>query len=122
MENRLAHDDGQVQLDHFLDLASLTLGNIASDGLRRALDRFGGDFQAGQDSHLLPAVIEGRLLTHQGVHAAHSGGELRMLDIQFDIGGEQAGVTVPAQIVGPRYVHRAHHGKDRFGAQLPVVG
>ena len=66
-------------------------------------------------------VIEGSLLADQSVHTAHSGGEFRILDIQFDIGWELAEVTVRARVAGPRNVDRAHGGEDRFGAQLPVV-
>jgi hypothetical protein len=55
------------------------------------------------------------------MHAADPGGGFRILDIQFDIGWELADVTVRAQVVGPRYVHRAHRGEDWFGAQFPVV-
>ena len=67
-----------------------------SDGLRRAFHRFGGYFQIGQELHLLAAVIEGSLLAHQSLHATHSGGSFRVLDIQFDIGRELADVTVRA--------------------------
>ena len=61
-----------------------------------ALHRFGGHFQAGQDLHLLVIVIEGGLLADQSEHSAHSGGQLRILDIQLAIRGELAGMTVPA--------------------------
>jgi len=66
-------------------------------------------------------MIERSRLTDQSMHAAHSGGGFRILDIQVDIGGELSVVTVRAQVIGPRYVHRAHRGENRFVAQLPVV-
>ena len=97
------------------------LRDVVSDGLCGALHRFGGHLQAGQNLHLLATVIEGSLLADQSVHTAHSGGEFRILDIQFDIGWELAEVTVRARVAGPRNVDRAHGGEDRFGAQLPVV-
>ncbi len=74
-----------------------------ADGLRRALHRFGGHLQAGQHLHLLAAVIEGRLLADQTPACGAPRRELRILDVQFDIGGELAGMTVRAQVVGPRY-------------------
>ena len=69
---------------------------------------------------MLASVVEGRLLAHQRLHAAHPRGELRVLDIQFDIGGELARLAVRAQVVGTQHFHRAHHGQDGLGAQLPV--
>ena len=66
-------------------------------------------------------MIEGRLLAHHRLHAAHSRRELRVFDVQFDVGGELAGMAVRAQVVGARYFHLAHRGQNRLGAQLPVV-
>src|SRR5439155_1140541 len=68
--HRLADDDGQIQLQGFLDLSLLALGDIGSDGLCRTLHGFGGHLQAGQKLHLLAAVIERGLLAHQTLHAA----------------------------------------------------
>ena len=39
-----------------------------------------------------------------------------ILDIQFDIGRELAGVTVRAQEIGTRYLYRTHRRENRFGA------
>jgi hypothetical protein len=44
-----------------------------------------------------------------------------MLDVQFDIGGALADVTVRTPIVGTGDFHRPHGGQYRLGAQLPVV-
>ena len=99
-------DDGQVQLQGLLDLLLLALSDIGSEGFRRTLHRFGGHLQAGQNFHLFAAVIEGGLLAHQRLHAAHPGREFRVLDVQFDIGGKLAGVTVRAPIVGTGDFHR----------------
>ncbi len=93
---RLADLNGQIQLDSPLNLLLFSPGDIAADGLRRALDRFGGYLQTGQDLDLLAARIEGRLLADQCLHAAHTRGNLGLLNVQFDIGGELAGVTVSA--------------------------
>jgi hypothetical protein len=70
----------------------LALGDIASDDLCRTLHGFGGHLQSSQKLDLLTAMIKGRLVTYQSLHAAHSGREFRRLDIQLDIGGELAGV------------------------------
>ena len=96
-------------------------GDILSDGFRRPLHGFGGHLQIGEQLHLLASVIEGRLLAHHRLHAAHPGRELRVFDVQFDIGGELAGVAVRAQVVGARHFHLAHRRQNRFGAQFPVV-
>src|SRR5258708_11200871 len=66
-------------------------------------------------------VMGGCLLADRRLHAAYSGGGFGILDIQFDIGWELSAVTVRAQVIGPRYVHPAHCGEHRLGAQLPVV-
>ena len=68
----------------------LTLSDIFSDRFRRALHSLGGHFQAGQDLHLLAAVIEGGILAHHRLHAAHAGREFRVLDVQFHIGRKLA--------------------------------
>jgi hypothetical protein len=75
------HNDRQIQLHGFGDLALLAPGNVSANRLCHALYRFGGHFQAGQDFHLLATVIQGRLLAHHGLHAAYTGGELRILDV-----------------------------------------
>jgi hypothetical protein len=77
----------------FLDLCLLTLGNISSDGLGRALHGFGGHLQAGQELQLLAAAIEGGFLAYQSLHAAHPGRKLRVLDVQFDIHWKLTGVA-----------------------------
>jgi hypothetical protein len=46
--NRFPGDDRQIQLQSFLDLCLLTLGDLASDGLGDTLDGFGGHLQTGQ--------------------------------------------------------------------------
>jgi hypothetical protein len=46
--NRFTGDDRQIQLQSFLDLSMLALGDIASDGLGDPLHGFGGHLQTGQ--------------------------------------------------------------------------
>jgi len=79
--NRLANGDGQIELHRSLDLLVFLLSDIPSDGLCRTLDRLGRPLQARQNFQLLAAVIEGSLLAHQGLHAAHPGRKLRPLDV-----------------------------------------
>ena len=85
---------------------------------RRPLYRFGGHLQIGKQFHLLASLIEGRLLAHHRLHAAHSGRELGIFDIEFDVGGKLAGMAVRAQVIGARYFRLAHCGQDWLGAQL----
>jgi hypothetical protein len=119
--NRLPRDDRKVQRPHFRDFPLLALSDIGADPLRCALHRFGGHLQAGQNFHLFPPVIEGGLLAHESLHAAHSRREFRVLDVQFHIGGKLTGVTVRAPVAGTGDFHRAHGGQHGLGTQLPVV-
>ena len=119
--NRLPGHDGKVQRQGLRDFLLLALRDIGAEGLRRTLHRFGGHLQARQNFHLFTALIEGGLLAHQRLHAPHPGREFRVLDVQFDIGGKLAGVTVRAPVVGAGDFHRAHGGQHGLGAQLPVV-
>jgi hypothetical protein len=97
---RFADDDGQIQLDGFPDLLLLALSDVVSNRFGGALHRFGGHLQSGQDPHLLAALIERNLLTDDRLHAPDAGGELGMLDVQFDIGGELTRMAMRAKIVG----------------------
>jgi len=60
----------------------------------------------------LAAPIEPRLLAYDSLHAAHTRRELRVFDIQFDVGGELAGVTV---WIETRDFHLADCRQDRLG-------
>jgi hypothetical protein len=80
-----------------------------------------GHLRTGQYFHLLTPVIERRLLTDDRLHAADSGRELRVLDIQLHIGGKLTRVTVRAQIVRARQVDRPHGRQNGFRAHLPIL-
>jgi len=113
--NRFAQHYGQIQLHGSPHLFLLSGGDIFAYGLRRSLHGFGGHLQIGEQFHLLAPLVEGRLLAHHRLHAAHSGGELPIFDVQFDVGGKLAGMAVRTQVVGTRYLHLTHHGLDRLG-------
>jgi hypothetical protein len=98
--NRLTDDNRQVQLHGSLNLHPLLRDDILSDRFRRALHGFGGHLQISQEFHLLTAMIERSFLAHDSLHAAYARRELRVFDVQFDIGGKLSGVTVWAQVVG----------------------
>jgi hypothetical protein len=57
--NRLAADDGQIQLDGLLHFFLFTQSDVFSNCFGDALNRFGCHFQTGQYFHLCAAVIEG---------------------------------------------------------------
>jgi hypothetical protein len=101
-------------LDRPLNLLLVSLCDIAADGLRRALHRFSGHFQAGQHLHLLAPMIEGRLLTDQGMHAAHSGGSFGIHDIQLHIRRKLTLMTAWTQVIGPFHSRPADHSEHRF--------
>jgi hypothetical protein len=109
-------------LDGSGNLPLLPLSDIVSNRLRRAFHRFGGHLHSGQDFHLLAAVIKGRIVADHSLHAAHSGGEFRVVDVQFDIGWELADMALGAQVVGPRDSCQAHDGPHRLGAEFLVLG
>src|SRR5438094_3614588 len=120
--HRLADDDGQIQLQGFLDLSLLALGDIGSDGLCRTLHGFGGHLQAGQKLHLLAAVIERGLLAHQTLHAAHPGRKLCIFDVQFDIHRKLAEMTLGAQVVGAGNAHRTYDRSRWVWSGFPGIG
>jgi hypothetical protein len=61
-------------------------------------------------------MIERGLLAYDSLHAAYSRRELRILDVQFHVGGELTGVTVRAQVVGSRDFHLADYRENGLGA------
>ena len=56
-----------------LNLDLLTSGDVAPNRFRRLLHRFGGDLQIGEQFQLLAAMLEGRLLPYDCLHATHPG-------------------------------------------------
>jgi len=109
--NRLAEDSGKIQLDRFVDLLALTSSDILSNSFCGTLHRLGSHLQPGQDFDLFAAMIEGSILAHQGLHAAHPGRELRVFDIQFHVGRKLPLMTMRAQVVGTRQFHLAQGGE-----------
>lgn len=66
-------------------------------------------------------MVEGPLLTDHRLHATHPSRELRVFDVQFDVGGKLASMAVRAQVVGAQHFHLAHCGQDWLGAQVSVM-
>ena len=56
--NGLAHDDGQIELHGAIDLLLLLTRDVCADRFGHALHGLGGYLQAGQQLHLLTAMIE----------------------------------------------------------------
>ena len=119
--NRLAHHDWQIQLYGALNLLPLTLRDVLADGFGSALYRFGGHLQTGQHLHLFAAMIAGRLLPNQSLHAPHAGREVRVLDIQFGVDGELALMAMRTEIPGARDFHLAQCGEDAPRAEFAVT-
>ncbi len=97
-----------------------SLCDIAADSLCRAFHRFGRNLQIGQNLHLLAAMIEGGVLADERLHATHTGGELSLLDVQFDIGGELSVMAVGAKIIGTRHFHWADCSQHGLGTELSI--
>jgi hypothetical protein len=106
--NWFAHDDRQIQLDGSLNLHLFVRGDTGSYRLRRTFHRLSGYLKIGEQFQLLAAMIEGSLLANDSLHTAHPRRELCVFNVQFDIGGELAGMTVRAQVVGARYFRLTH--------------
>ena len=66
-------------------------------------------------------MVEGGILANRRLHAAHTWRELRIFDVQFDIGGKLTHMAVRAQIVRTRHLRLPYSGEHWFGTQLPVV-
>jgi hypothetical protein len=105
--DRLADDDGQVQLHGSADFALLACGDVGANRLRGPLHRFGRDFQTGQNLHLPASVIEGSLLTHYRLHAAHARRAVAVFDVELAVERGLTVVTVRTQIPGARQFHLA---------------
>jgi hypothetical protein len=101
-------------LDGSLNLYLLLGSDTTSDRLGSALYRFGGYFQVGEQFQLPAAMIERNLLTYDSLHATHPRRSFLVCDVHFDVGGELAGMTVRAQVVGSRYDYLADDGQNRF--------
>jgi hypothetical protein len=103
------------------DFSLLTLRNIGPNGFCRPLHGFSGHLQVGEQLHLLASMIEGYILTDNRLHAAHPRRGLRVLDVQFDIGGKLARVAARAQVVGTQHCHFAHHSQHGLRSQFSVM-
>jgi hypothetical protein len=67
-------------------------------------------------------MIEGSLLAHQSMHAAHPGRKLRIFDVQFDIHWKLGNVTLGAQIVGAGGAYRTYDRQKGLAADFLVLG
>jgi uncharacterized protein (DUF2164 family) len=72
-------------------------------------------FQADQHLHLLAPMIEGRVLTNQGLHTAHSRRRFGIHDVQIHIGRKLASMTSRTQVIGPFHPGRTDYGEHWFG-------
>jgi hypothetical protein len=104
-----------------LNLLLLATHDVLADGFGGALYRFRGHLQTGQQLHLLAAVIEGRLLADQRVHAPHARRRVGVLDVQFAVGGELALAAMRTQIPGTCDLHRTQGRHHAPRAQLAVT-
>jgi hypothetical protein len=119
--NRFAGDDRQIQLQSFLDLFLLALGDIASDGLgKRSTDLVVTSNPASNCICSRPRSKGASWPTTTCMRRT-PGGKLRIFDVQFDIHWKLAHVTLGAQIVGPGNAHRTDDRQDGFAANFLVL-
>jgi hypothetical protein len=119
--NRLPHNDRQIQLDGLLYFLPRASRDIAPDGLRRALHRFGCNLQAGQDLDLLATMIERSCRAHHRRHTADARRHFRIDNVQFRIGRELPLMTLRTQVIGTGNLRRAERREQRFGAQTLIL-
>jgi hypothetical protein len=55
-------------------------------------------------------------MADRGQHAAHSGGEFRVLHIEFHIHGELTVMATLTQIIGAQAAGRSQSREQRFGS------
>jgi len=120
--NAWSHRDRQLQLQGSPELALLTNFDIFSDGFGRTFHGFGGKRQPRQQLQLLAVLLEGNFVADRRQHAAHAGGELRVLDVEFDIDRKLATMAVLTQVVRAQTLGLSHPREHGFGAQLHIAG
>ena len=96
--NRFSHDDGELQLNSLLHSGLFAFSNVAADPFGSSFDGLSGHLESRQQFELTASVIERRVRTNQRQHTAHTGREIRLLDIQGGIYRKLAVMTVRAQI------------------------
>src|SRR5260370_18876447 len=104
----------QIQLHGTLDLLLLACGDMLPDNLRCPFHAFGGYLQIGEQFHPLASMVKSRRLAHQRLHPPHSRRGFRILNVQFDVGGELAVMTVGAQVVGTPHFPAAYASHERL--------
>src|SRR5271167_273297 len=67
-------------------------------------------------------MLEGRLRTNQRQHAAHTGRQVRLLNIQSGISRRLSVMTLRTQIPGAEELDLAHGGQHMPGTHLAVTG
>ena len=82
---------------------------------------FGSSQGTGPQAKFLPALIEGGLLAHHGLHSADTGRELSLYDIQFRVGGKLSDVATGTEVVRTHHRHESDDGKDGLGALFLVL-
>ena len=109
--NRRAGNGRKTELLGTLDIFLLSDLNILSNRFDGSLDRFSGNFQARQKSHLVPALSEGRHAANCREHAPHARREVRLIDVQFNVGGKLSRVAYGTQVIGSLCACPTHHGE-----------
>src|SRR5260370_7495977 len=111
----------QIQLHGTVDPVLLACGHMLPDNLRCPFHAFGGYLQIGEQFHLLASMVKRRRLAHERLHAPHSRREFRILNVQFDVGGELAVMTVGAPVVGTPPFPLAYAPQHPLPPHFPVA-
>ena len=120
--DRWAGDDREIKLLGTPDVLLLPGLNVRSDRFGDPLDRLGSDLQIRQQVELFPTLSKRRLASNGCQHAPHAGGEIRLLDVELDVGGKLSAVAFGAQIVRAVDTCPAHSREDRSGTHALIVG
>src|ERR1700728_869485 len=95
--------------------------DICSDGLGRALYRFGSDRETGQQLELFSASIEGSFMADRGHHPAYPGREFRVLDVEFKIHRKLTMMATFTKIIGARTLGFPQGGKHGLESQAHIL-
>ncbi|MBI4905327.1 MAG: hypothetical protein HY820_16960 [Acidobacteria bacterium] len=120
--DRAVCDYWETKLLGRLDILLLPGLDVGSNGFGGPLDRFRGDLQVGQEFELVACWNKGSLAADGSQHASHAGREIRLVDVERDVGGKLSVVTRRAPIVRALDTCPAHCGEDRTGTHALVIG
>ena len=119
--NGFTDHDRQMQLYGTRHFGALTSGEIFADAFGGTLHSLGGEFESGEQFHVLTVVSERRFGTNQGEHPAYTRRQLFVFDIKFRIERKLPLSADRAEEVRTADFHLAQTRKNVAGTQVTVA-